>query len=509
MKNSTNTKKILINFASYGLLQIVNILVGFILPRLYLQIYGSEINGVIATINNFISYFSYVEAGLGLTLMYALYKPLAENNYDSINQIVTTTKKTYRKISIIYFTLVVIFAIVFPLLSEKTQLSYLDFSLLIVVIGAYGAFDYLFMSKYRLLLTADQKEYVISIAMSIAQVLRFIFVFLLLRVDNISVVVVKIAPVLTIFIRTILLRIYVKKHYPNVKFNVNSKYDIKKTSNISALLLQMSISLNLTLPAILVSQMVGYKESSVFSVYYMVISTVISFASIFSSGIAPTLGKKIQSHEDVTNLFEEYNFFISNLLSILFICSTILLLPFVQIYSSVVDDINYLNSNYAILFVVFGYIYASRIPYTAAVNSFGLYRENRLHNIINIFLLLSLSVVLTHFYGIEGSLISAIIVSFHRNITLVYEVRKKIKFNFMKISLEFAIPLLIIICIHLIMHFTNINLAIIDGNVIKWVLVAIGTLIVSLFINVLLGFLIDKKSLKSMFVRIKKVVKRN
>ena len=180
-----------------------------------------------------------------------------------------------------------------------------------------------------------------------------------------------------------------------------------------------------------------------------------------------------------------------------------------QIYSSVVDDINYLNSNYAILFVVFGYIYASRIPYTAAVNSFGLYRENRLHNIINIFLLLSLSVVLTHFYGIEGSLISAIIVSFHRNITLVYEVRKKIKFNFMKISLEFAIPLLIIICIHLIMHFTNINLAIIDGNVIKWVLVAIGTLIVSLFINVLLGFLIDKKSLKSMFVRIKKVVKRN
>ena len=292
MKNSTNTKKILINFASYGLLQIVNILVGFILPRLYLQIYGSEINGVIATINNFISYFSYVEAGLGLTLMYALYKPLAENNYDSINQIVTTTKKTYRKISIIYFTLVVIFAIVFPLLSEKTQLSYLDFSLLIVVISAYGAFDYLFMSKYRLLLTADQKEYVISIAMSIAQVLRFIFVFLLLKIDNISVVVVKIAPVLTIFIRTILLRIYVKKHYPNVKFNVNSKYDIKKTSNISALLLQMSISLNLTLPAILVSQMVGYKESSVFSVYYMVISTVISFASIFSSGIAPTLGKK-------------------------------------------------------------------------------------------------------------------------------------------------------------------------------------------------------------------------
>ena len=95
MKNN-NTKKVLINFGSYALLQLVNILVGFILPRLYLQVYGSEINGVISTINNFISYFSYIEAGMGLTLMYALYKPLAENNYDSINKIVTITKKTYK-----------------------------------------------------------------------------------------------------------------------------------------------------------------------------------------------------------------------------------------------------------------------------------------------------------------------------------------------------------------------------------------------------------------------------
>lgn len=70
--------RLLTNMMSYAVLQIVNMMVGLFLPRLYLAVYGSEINGVVSTVNSFISYFSYLEAGLGLTLIHSLFKPLAK-----------------------------------------------------------------------------------------------------------------------------------------------------------------------------------------------------------------------------------------------------------------------------------------------------------------------------------------------------------------------------------------------------------------------------------------------
>ena len=76
---------LLVNMLSYASLQIINMLVGLFLPRLYLAMYGSEINGIISTVNSFTSYFTYIEAGIGLTLIHSLFKPLAENDTSSLN----------------------------------------------------------------------------------------------------------------------------------------------------------------------------------------------------------------------------------------------------------------------------------------------------------------------------------------------------------------------------------------------------------------------------------------
>ena len=73
------------NMMSYAILQIVNMMVGLFLPRLYLAVYGSEINGVVSTVNSFISYFTYLEAGLGLTMIHSLFKPLADKDNDTLN----------------------------------------------------------------------------------------------------------------------------------------------------------------------------------------------------------------------------------------------------------------------------------------------------------------------------------------------------------------------------------------------------------------------------------------
>ena len=80
----TRTEKFLKNSASTALLQVITMLSGFIIPRVMLDIYGSEINGLISSITQFINYFMLVEAGLSAAVVYSLYKPLAEKDYTKI-----------------------------------------------------------------------------------------------------------------------------------------------------------------------------------------------------------------------------------------------------------------------------------------------------------------------------------------------------------------------------------------------------------------------------------------
>ena len=53
-------------------------LAGFVTPLIMLKYYGSEVNGLVTSIGQFIVYFNLVEAGLSGAAIYALYKPLAD-----------------------------------------------------------------------------------------------------------------------------------------------------------------------------------------------------------------------------------------------------------------------------------------------------------------------------------------------------------------------------------------------------------------------------------------------
>ena len=130
MKNKSNLMK---NMVSYAILQIVNLLVGLLLPRLFLEIYGSEVNGVISTINSFTSYFAYLEAGLGVTLIHSLFKPLSSNDDKSINNILSYAKKQYKKISLIYFVMVLVLSIFFPFIRSVDGLETGEFISLVFV----------------------------------------------------------------------------------------------------------------------------------------------------------------------------------------------------------------------------------------------------------------------------------------------------------------------------------------------------------------------------------------
>ena len=69
-------KKLLMNTSASLIFEISTIVTGFIIPRLILSSYGSEVNGLVNSITQFLGIISFLELGVGSVIQSSLYKPL-------------------------------------------------------------------------------------------------------------------------------------------------------------------------------------------------------------------------------------------------------------------------------------------------------------------------------------------------------------------------------------------------------------------------------------------------
>ena len=114
-ENNISKKNYVIrNVISTLLYQVVVIVMGLIIPRLYLENFGSEVNGLVSTVKQVFVYLMLLEAGVGLASQQALYKPIATDDKDKINGILSATKVHYNRTGFLYAALMMIFAIGYP-----------------------------------------------------------------------------------------------------------------------------------------------------------------------------------------------------------------------------------------------------------------------------------------------------------------------------------------------------------------------------------------------------------
>ena len=181
LKKKNNKNITLINAVSSMMLQIFTIISGFIIPKLILVTFGSEVNGLIASFNQFFGYISLVEGGLTGVVMAKLYKPLVDKNNEKISSIVNTTKKFYNKLAVIFSLYTIILAIVYPLI-VKTNFSYMYVSTLGVILGIGLFIQYNFSLALRILLNADKKVYIVSITQIFILFINLIMFILVIKI---------------------------------------------------------------------------------------------------------------------------------------------------------------------------------------------------------------------------------------------------------------------------------------------------------------------------------------
>ena len=336
--------------------------------------------------------------------------------------------------------------------------------------------------------------------------MRFILVWCFLQFD-ISVVIVKIVPIFTLFFRTVLLKFYIKKYYPEVDYTVRPTDSIEGAANRwDALLLQISINTSTSLPAILISSFLGFKEANVYAIYSMIASSIISVVSALSSGVAPKLGQNLALGQDICHTYKVYDYIVSVVITVVFSVMAVMALPFVDLYTNVVDDINYIYPIYSVLIAVWAALHTYRIPFTAIINASGLYKENRINNIVNLFVQVVGGVILTSFFGVTGMLVSMILTAVHRNISFSVIINRN--HSVCTVGNSLIKQLLIVLTVLLSFGILSPIVNNFNYSFVLWIVISMAVFIVEAIIAVLLFSVVDIKTSGALFLKLKNTFKK-
>ena len=417
------TKLAFKNLATSLILQLVLALSGFIIPRFFTELYGSSMNGLVNSISQFIAYLNLVEAGISSSVIVSLYKPLADKNEKKINSILAAAKSFYRKSGILFTILVLLLILVYPY-AVKNEISDVWFiRQMIFVLSISGLVDYFILGKYRVLLQADQRSYVIFSAQIAGTIIMTMVSVIQIKLKC-SALLVKLTVAIIYIVRSLLIVLYVKRHYKYLNFEAEPD-NSSMNRRWSALIHQIAGMITSNTDMLLLTLMVktdALVQVSIYSTYNLVSYALISLMNSFTSGLTSSFGQVISQNDEESlrrnYSIYEYGFFI--VIFIVYACMAILLYSFIALYTSTYPDASeYLNWNYVILFSLVGIIQSIRQPALTIICAAGHYKETQFRAIIEAFLNLSVSILLVRSYGICGVLIGTIVSFSYRSLDMI------------------------------------------------------------------------------------------
>lgn len=419
-----NRKKSVRNLAFSLIGQIITIALGIVLPRLYIVSYGSEVNGMLSTIQQFLSYLSLFEAGIGATVLQALYSPVAKMNHDEINGVMSATNVFYKKTATYYGGGLLLLGFIYPLFL-KTSLSYL-FMVSCVILSGVGNFAlYLVHAKYKLLLQADGRYYVsvnLSTAMTILTSVAKI-VLIALGKNVVSVLAVSAAVQL---IPAWFLTAYVRKNYPFLNLSAEPQFDKIRERNYM-LIHQIAGMVFQNTDLLVISMICGLKLASVYAIYRMIISHLESILTIPISSVGFVLGQTYQTDKDkfrmFIDVFERWN---AVLFFSVYTVTLRLFVPFISIYMQGVTDVKYTDSVLAVLFVMVAVLTACRVPMLNTINYAGKFKDTVPQTIAETLINLIITVPATFLWGIYGALLGTIVALLYRTNDVIIYANKRL-----------------------------------------------------------------------------------
>lgn len=408
----SRTEKSLINITSALIGQVLAIVVGFITRMVFVSQLGDTYLGINGLCTSIVGLLSLAELGVGESINYKLYKPLAERDVEQLKSIMKLYRRVYWIIGVVIMSIGVIlvpFLHVFMKASDVQSVNHLYLIFLLFVINSASSYFY---SYKRALIIADQKRYIVNIyhyafycIMNVLQIIILInthnFIFYLLSMIACTVG------------QNILISIQADRLYPFLKDKEVSKLkksdvDEIKKNTLALLYHKIGSQMVNSTDNILVSKIIGIATVGVYSNYLLITQALNTIMAQLFSAITASVGNlgTTENRERSEGVLKRL--FLGNFWFTLIVCAAF--------YSSIELLIEKMFGvqrilNHEVLSCVVINLYLYNIRRTAWTfrDGYGLFWHDRYKALAETVINLIVSIVLGLKFGLVGILMGTII----------------------------------------------------------------------------------------------------
>jgi O-antigen/teichoic acid export membrane protein len=397
--------------------QLITMALGIIIPRLFLVNFGSEVNGLVQSISQIIVYFSLFEAGVGAATLQALYKPVVNGDKSRINEILSATSIYYKKTGIFYFLAVLVLSILYPLII-KSHIDKTTIMLVILFSGLGGAINYYFQGKFRIFLSAEGKDYIVTFMTTIINILSNVAKIVLL-LCGFNIIVVQASFFILTIVQVILFQIYISKNYKWINIKVKPDYNSISQKN-SVLVHQFSTLIFNNTDVLILTIFTNLKVVSIYVMYNMLFNMIENIINSVKGSFTFVLGQTFhENKEKFLKLYDIFEVYLMVFVFSLFTVTFILVLPFLRIYTSGINDINYIDKWIPILFVAVKLLVHARSAGNNLINIAGHFKKTQYRSLLESLINLTCSLIFVNILGIYGVLLGTLVAVLYRTIDIM------------------------------------------------------------------------------------------
>lgn len=384
-------------------------LFNFITQTVLIKMLGVEYSGINGLFTNILTMLSIAELGIGSTIIYKLYKPIAEDDKETIKAWMKFYKICYRCIAIVVGIIGVLLIPFIPTIVGEVNIK--ESIIILYMISLLDTILSYIMTYKRSLLYADQKNYIINfvhmgytVFMSLTQIIILIFIK-----QYIYFIVIKL-----VFrvLENVILNAIVNKKYPYIlekSKNIDKSESKDLVERVKAILLQkISFVINKGIDNITISIVLGVTAVGYYTNYNLIVLAVCNIIYQMVSSMTASVGNLLTENDTNKNydIYKKLNMFNSFFTAIAMTGFTCAATPFIKMWVG-----NQFILSNLVLFSFTYYIYADSIRRSITIykEAAGICKEDQFMYVIMTIINLGFSILLCKLIGTAGVILGTAI----------------------------------------------------------------------------------------------------
>ena len=395
----------------YGMIfKILNIIGAFTVKTLLINVLGMEFVGIDGLFGSVLKLLNMADMGFSTAVVYKLYKPISENDDSTVRAILLYYRKIYRVVGMIVLLLGLICLPFLRFFVSGDIPDGMNLYLLFLIYLANSAFSYWVFSYKTAVLTATQRNDLLSKVYSAAYILRYALQIIFLLLFKNYYVFCFVIPLTTI-LSNVGIALVSKKHFPQYFCEgiiaEKDKKDIK--TKISSLMYnKLGVALINGSDNIIISAFLGLTILGIYDSYFYIFSMLHSVFDIVHQAITGGIGNSVVTEDSEKNflLFSRLSFVNYWVVTVASIALFVLYSPFMKIW---IGPDNLFDDLFSCIMAIYFFIYMIRFITLIFKNALGMWREDRFRAFVEAGLNLTLNIIAVRFIGIYGITLSTII----------------------------------------------------------------------------------------------------